>query len=153
MPVRHRLFVLVLLFGQITLTAAATFDSSVQERQLFRQTREQVQHEQYTKAKPGIAALKHYPLAPYLELPLLLEHLDELPFDDVDAFLKQYPDSVSGDSLRAAWLSTLGQRQRWQDVLRYYDAQSAGKAQQCWRLEALYQTGHATQALADTESL
>jgi len=153
MSVRHHLLALVFLLGQVASTTAATFDSSVQERQLFRQTREQVQREQFTKAKPGIAALKHYPLAPYLELPLLLEHLDELPFDDVDAFLKQYPDSVSGDSLRAAWLVTLGQHQRWSDFLAYYDSESAGKAQQCWRLEALFQTGNAAQALADTESL
>lgn len=132
---------------------AATFDSSTQERQLFRQTREQLQHDRITQAKPGIAALKRYPLAPYLELPLLLARLNELPYADVDAFFNRYPDSVSSDSLRTAWLSALAQNQRWPDFLSYYDAATAGKAQQCWRLVALHQTGAEPQALAETEGL
>lgn len=143
----------VLTFSAATSAQAATFDSSSQERQLFRQTRDQLQRVQLTKAQAGVTALKHYPLAPYLELPLLLSRLNELPYADVDAFFKRYPDSVSSDSLRGAWLSALAQNQRWPDFLTYYDGATAGKAQQCWRLEALHRTGAGQQALAETENL
>src|SRR5690606_35948709 len=125
MSVRHALAA-ILLALPLSLTAA-TSDSSVQERQLFRQTREQLQKNQLTKARPGVAALKNYALAPYLELPLLTARLDELPYDDVENFLQRYPDSLPGDSLRAGWLAELALRQRWQDYLRYYNAETAGK--------------------------
>ena len=151
MSVRHALAAILLILP-LSLTAA-TSDSSVQERQLFRQTREQLQKNQLTKARPGVVALKNYALAPYLELPLLTARLDELPYDDVENFLQRYPDSLPGDSLRAAWLAELALRQRWQDYLRYYNAETAGKAHQCWQIEALHQTGNAADALTSTESI
>lgn len=153
MPLRKLLSALTLFCIASTPLTAANFDSSVQERQLFRQTRDLLQRQQFTKAKPGVAALKHYPLAPYLELPLLQARLFELPYDDVDAFFKRYPDSIPGDNLRASWLAALAQNQRWSDFLAYYDAATAGKAAQCSRLEALQQTGAGATALADAAAL
>lgn len=153
MPFRKLLSAFTLFCIASTPLAAATYDSSVQERQLFRQTRELLQSQQFTKAKPGVAALKHYPLAPYLELPLLQARLDELPYADVDAFFKRYPDSIPGDALRNSWLAALAQNQRWTDFLTYYDAATANKAAQCSRLEALQQTGDRATALNDTAAL
>jgi soluble lytic murein transglycosylase len=153
MLLRSFLSALLLFCIAVEPLAAATMDSSVQERQLFRQTRDQLQRQQFTKAKPGVAALKRYPLAPYLELPLLQARLGDLPYDDVDDFFKRFPDSISGDSLRGSWLGALAQNQRWKDVLAYYDPATATKGSQCLRLEALYQTGDGALALNDTAVL
>jgi soluble lytic murein transglycosylase len=147
------LLALPLSLAAAVADSSAQIDSSVQERQLFRQTRALLEKNQLTRARPHVATLKHYPLAPYLELPLLTARLDELPFEAVDTFLQRYPDSVPGDALRAAWLAQLAERGRWDDYLRYYDAATAGKAQQCGHIEALHQTGRSTEALAATESI
>lgn len=123
------------------------------QQQLFLKTRDQMARGQWTLAKQNMALLRRYPLYPYLELALLSERIDSLPRADVDDFLQRHPDSVVSDRLRNQWLAALTRNGRWSDYLAEYRAEDAGKSQQCWRAEALYQTGSVDQSLAETEQL
>lgn len=59
------------------------------------------------------AALDGYPLQPYAEYYQLKLRLDEMPSNEVRAYLARYPGSYLGDRLRSDWLKELGKRRDW----------------------------------------
>jgi soluble lytic murein transglycosylase len=124
-----------------------------QQRQLFIQTRQQIDRGQWSLAQPNVEALRGYPLYPYLELARLSAHLERQSDADIDAFLRLYPDSVVARQLSDRWLDMLARNARWSDYLKYYQADSAGPVQRCWHAQALYATGDGALALAETAKL
>lgn len=76
----------------------------------------------------------------------------------IDAFLRRYAGSLVAEQLRKSWLAILASDGRWSEYLNYYNFEGfAGttptKQQQCWNLEALYQTGQTAVALQQTAAL
>lgn len=59
------------------------------------------------------AALEGYPLLPYVEYWQLKLRLDEMPSNEVRAYLAKYPGSYLANRLRLDWLKELGKRRDW----------------------------------------
>lgn len=173
----HRLplFIVLLLAGfciSIGSRCLANEDELSAQRALFVQTRaliqQQLQHGQNDAAPAAMAALKDYPLYPYLQLQQLSaaisrsanSHSTNLRSTDadeaatqVDEFLSQQDGTVVGEELRTQWLDQLAVQERWPQYLFYYRAASANKTQQCWFIEALYRTDQRETALQETDKI
>ena len=133
--------------------AAASDDALAAERALFVQTRTQWQRGQRDAAAGNMAALKKYPLYPYLQLQQLNGALARGDDSGVDEFLAQHDGSVVGDQLRNQWLAVLADSGQWSRYLQYYGAATASKQQQCWFIDALHGTDQREAALQETDKL
>jgi len=92
--------------------------------------------------------LRDYPLYPYLRYQDVSRRLAALPAAEVRDFLQAYPDTPLAGRLRNAWLGQLAQAKRWDDYLR--DAlPGRDPTLECWRRQALLQTGQHEAALND----
>ena len=96
--------------------------------------------------------LHDYPLYPYLRYRDLSRRLPEFPASEVRDFLQTYPGSPLAGPLRTAWLRRLAEAKRWEDYLR--DAvPGRDPALECWRRQALLNTGQSEPALRDFAAL
>lgn len=96
--------------------------------------------------------LRAYPLYPYLRYRDLSGRLAEWPADEVHAFLHRYSDSPLADKLQAAWLRQLAAARRWRDYLNDVTL-SHPPVFECWRRQALLETGQTELALRDFGAL
>ena len=159
----RRLLIVLLLVATGSATSAVDANDPAllaAQRTLFQQTRAQLQNGQLEAATAGMSALKDYPLYAYLELLQLTNKLDQGTVDNtaIDDFLRRYAGSLVAEQLRNSWLAILAQGGRWKEYRNYYGADNAGettpsKLQQCWNLEALYQTQQIDAALQQTGEL
>ncbi|HSB96222.1 MAG TPA: transglycosylase SLT domain-containing protein [Spongiibacteraceae bacterium] len=163
---RQLLIAGLFLVTHTTAGAADANDSArlASQRALYQQTRAQLQNGQ-ADAAAGMAALRDYPLYPYLELAQLTNNLDQGSVDNsaIDDFLRRNAGSLVAEQLRNTWLAILAQGGRWTEYRNYYSyygysADNGGKTapsklQQCWNLEALYQTQQIDAALQQTAEL
>ncbi len=98
------------------------------------------------------AALRGYPLYPYLRYRDLSQRLTEFPTVEVRDFLQTYSDTPLANRLRNAWLRQLASARRWDDYLR--DAvPGRDPTFECWRRQALLNAGQSEAALRDFATL
>lgn len=95
--------------------------------------------------------LANYPLYPYLVYAQLAPRLSTLPRDEVDAFHKQYANSLLDDRLTAAWLHALANQSLWNEYVfvyqsSYADNRPVSSGLQCNYLNALIKTGKKSDA-------
>lgn len=135
------LLVLCLLIPTIAGDVAKT--ASLQNwRDRFQLTEQSLQNGQSIDYS-GFAA---YPLYPYLRYHDLLRRLPELPAGEIRDFLQNYSNSPLASKLRQTWLRELAKVGRWNEYLN--DATSnRDPAFECWRRQALLNTGRPEQAL------
>ncbi len=98
------------------------------------------------------SALRDYPLYPYLRFQDLSRRLGEFPAAEVRDFLQNYGDTPLAARLRSAWLRQLAEAQRWDDVLRDFGP-TRDTALDCWRRQALLNSGQKDAALRDFASV
>jgi soluble lytic murein transglycosylase len=111
--------VLLLVLGAaLASRALLTAESPQAQREAFLAAERTLQDT--AAPAPDLAALRDYPLYPYLRYQELTRRLVDLPVDDVRDFLREYADSPLARRLRAAWLRQLIQARRWDDYLRDY---------------------------------
>lgn len=98
------------------------------------------------------APLRAYPLYPYLRYQELTRRLPEWPAAEVREFLQTYADSPLAERLRGGWLRRLATARRWDDYVR--DAVPTRDAElDCWRRQALLNTGQSESALRGFSTL
>jgi soluble lytic murein transglycosylase len=98
------------------------------------------------------SALRDYPLYPYLRYRDLSRRLPEFPASEVRDFLQTYSGSPLAGPLRNTWLRRLAEAKRWEDYLR--DAiPNRDPTFECWRRQALLNTGQPEPALRDFATL
>ncbi|QQS55387.1 MAG: transglycosylase SLT domain-containing protein [Candidatus Competibacteraceae bacterium] len=103
-------------------------------------------------ASVDYAALRGYPLYPYLRYRDLSRRLTEFPAVEVRDFLQTYPDTPLAHRLRNAWLRQLASARRWDDYL--LDAvPGRDPTFECWRRQALLNAGQSEAALRDFATL
>jgi soluble lytic murein transglycosylase len=93
------------------------------------------------------AALRDYPLYPYLRFAELTRDLDRAPDEAIEAFLEQYPDTPLAERLRAVYLKRLARAERWTDYARIYRPDDSLE-RRCLYLRALLATGRPGEALS-----
>ncbi|MDQ5908026.1 MAG: soluble lytic murein transglycosylase [Pseudomonadota bacterium] len=97
-------------------------------------------------------ALRDYPLYPYLRYQDLTRRLATVPAAEVREFLQTWADMPLAGPLRTAWLRQLVRTRRWDDYLR--DAIPGREPTlECWRRQALLNTGQRDAALQDFAAL
>lgn len=99
-------------------------------------------------ATVDLTALRAYPLYPYLRYQELTRRLPGRPATEIREFLQTYADSPLAARLRDAWLRQLAADRRWDDYLRDY-APTRDVEFECWRRQALLDTGQTESALHD----
>jgi len=130
------------LLALVAASAAADDDPLASARQLFVLA--------YAAAEAGAplplavepAALRDYPLYPYLERARLTGALRGAAQgwtstdDDVRAFLDAHAGEPVAADLRRTWLSSLGEREQWQALVERFDASIADPALRCQNVRA-----------------
>ncbi|ARN76471.1 hypothetical protein BST96_17095 [Oceanicoccus sagamiensis] len=147
---------LLLLGFKPTLFASSPNSSSQDQQaqqQLFKQTLAAIKKGHKTRTDKGLKALADYPLYPYLLQAQLKRDLRKLPYQEVDQFLTDHGNSVSGKQLRKSWLKTLAQKKQWPEYIRYFDHKVSNNELKCWHIEAMHQTGHQQLALNQTAAI
>ena len=81
------------------------------------------------------AALRDYPLYPYLQAAALEHDIRQLDRATVEAYLDQYPDWIPAADLRRAYLRELARRHDWSNFLAMYRP-GLGDALSCDALQA-----------------
>jgi soluble lytic murein transglycosylase len=127
--------------------SATPNDQQNQAPELYKKTLIAIRKGHRTNTNNGLAALKDYPLYPYLLSAELQKRLKTLPYGDVDQFLASYQGTAAVKKLHQEWLFTLAKKNRWQDYNRYFNSAVAGQQLNCLRLESLHQTGYSDIAL------
>lgn len=94
------------------------------------------------------SSLRAYPLYPYLRYQDLARRLATLPAAEVREFLSNFVDSPLADRLRDAWLRQLANAGRWDDYLADFRS-TRDPTLDCWRRQALLNTGQSAAALDD----
>lgn len=131
--------------GLIFLSVAGADEQSlIRQRQDFLRAERLAEQGSDTAFLALSAALSDYPLYPYLQYQWLKNHLQQT--GKVLAFLEGNKESRYAGLLRAKWLDYLAGQERWQEFLRYYEA-DANTARECWFYWALYQTGSTQRAM------
>ncbi len=144
------LAVSVLLYCQPGWTD--TTESLEQQRKLYLNAKKSLRDGKLSEYRKTTAALKDYPLYPYLIYDYLRPRLTSSKDGDIKSFLQQYPDSLLADDLRQAWLKLLAQRHRWQDFLQIYIAQK-DVSLQCYQLQARINTSQDSDSLLEDTRL
>lgn len=133
--------------------ADANTDALAAQRALFAQTRQLWERGQEQAASANMPALRDYPLYPYLQLQQIRAALARGDDSGIDDFLAREDGSVTADQLRNQWLAVLADNNQWPRYLKYYRANNTNKQQQCWFIEALYQTGQRDTSLQEIDKL
>ncbi len=75
--------------------------------------------------RPLAIGLEDYPLFPYLEYNSITRSKQPLQRDEVEAFLKRWPDTLPTRDLRDRWLRQLGKAGDWRTFLADFEATPA----------------------------
>ncbi|MBL8259817.1 MAG: transglycosylase SLT domain-containing protein [Candidatus Competibacteraceae bacterium] len=143
------------LFPIAFLVSSLAGDVGATESAPFWRERFQILERSLEAREPvDYSELGAYPLYPYLRSRDLANRLAEFPAAEVRDFLKAQAGSPPAEKLRAAWLRQLAAARRWRDYgLDAAPAREPDPALECWRRQALLETGQGEQALRDFESL
>ncbi len=94
----------------------------------------------------------NYPLAPYVELAALKPRAARLDRDEVERFLKRWPDTLAARDLREAYLRELAKRNDWATFRALWQT-SSDRSLQCGELRARLAAGDTLDFARDLETL
>jgi soluble lytic murein transglycosylase len=124
----------VLLLAALTVARPAAADDEAATRTLFRVAYAAAQAGSGAPEASDSAALRAYPLYPYLQT----ARLEQSVQDDaaIGAFLDEHRDAPYTSRLRRLWLEDLARRGRWQTYLARYPADTDAPTLRCHALAA-----------------
>ncbi|MBL8250410.1 MAG: hypothetical protein JNK31_01940, partial [Candidatus Competibacter sp.] len=144
---RWGLFPLALLVSSLVADVGAN-----ESPQYWRERFQQLERSLQAREPVDYSELIGYPLYPHLRSLDLSNRLADFPAAEVRDFLKTQAGSPSADLLRGAWLRRLAAARRWRDYLLDV-APARDLSFECWRRQALLETGQSELALREIESL
>lgn len=132
-----RFIACLLFFAALDVTHAASLS---QQRQLYDDAKRALAKGDRGPYLRAQAALRDYPLAPYLAYDDLTNRLDSASKAEIEAFLQAHGDLPQASWMKLRWLRRLAQRGDWATFVRYYDPKMNFTELDC--LYGQYQLGH-----------
>jgi len=148
-------FNLLLLFISLLLPSisiAETSDKLTKQRTTFQLAKKALQTNQIAQFTKLNEQLNDYPLQPYLNYLFLRHKLEHTDAKTIAQFLYDNQGTFYAERLRRSWLSRLAREKKWGLFLTHY-VESSSVSQQCFRQQALLETGEIHAALAEIPSL
>ncbi|MGZ8225738.1 MAG: transglycosylase SLT domain-containing protein [Methylococcaceae bacterium] len=143
---------LALLWSALVLSPGAVFSDTLDQQRIdFLQAEKLLAQGHEDQFLQLSVALVNYPLYPYLQYQWLKNNLQQT--DKVLAFLSTYKDTRYAGLLRDKWLEYLANDERWNDFIRYYQANPDNVATECLFYWANYKTGNQQLALNEAKRL
>ncbi len=94
-----------------------------------------------------------YPLAPYLEMSLLIARANRVDDEQILNFIDQYSGTWLSEKLRLNWLYTLRSDRNYQGYVDNFIPGTGNKIQQCYFIEALYRLDRIQEAYAGAKEM
>jgi len=145
-----RFLLLAALTDILPNSAQADEISLAAQRQQFLLAEQAIDRNRDTEYFALAAALKNYPLYPYLHYQWLKNHLDA--DSEIQQFLIDNAASRYASALRQKWLLQLGKKQQWPLLLKHYHG-SDDPDLQCYAGLARFETGQTLEALDQARAL
>lgn len=128
----------LLLWSGVLATVPVYASQRDAERSAFRRALDAIEHGRDFKQEAAV--LESYPLLPSLEAIVFTKRLakakpDEIKADEVEAFLKRWPDTLAADDVRRAWLADRARLGRWKEFRAAY-APGLGRELVCHEFSA-----------------
>ncbi|MEM7098272.1 MAG: transglycosylase SLT domain-containing protein [Pseudomonadota bacterium] len=122
------------------------------QRNLFKQARENIQLGRISAFKQNKKALQYYLLYPYLEYYDLNRRISSVSAREINAFREENPTLPVSDIVYRRWLIKLGQNGKWDQLETFYEPSTDARLQ-CYYLRAVYRSGERNKALSQTAPL
>lgn len=100
-----------------------------------------------------IKSLGDYPLAPYLELEIMLKRFSAVPEEEVESFIATYENTWVGEKARINWLPVLHARNDYDRFIKHFPKTQSTILTRCQYLDALIEIGKEDEAHKQTLSL
>ena len=142
---RRKAIIPSLLFGlmQLNFAAPAAADAVIeQQRDQFLQLEKRAKSGKLQVTDPELAALRNYPLYPYLEYNRIVALGSAISEAELKRFRAQFPDSHLDRLIRSRLMDNLIRQGRWQTFASYYlELNSPSDKEQCLYARSLYRKG------------
>ncbi len=113
-------FVVLLLIINVFTPKTSTAAESKPIRKIFLQAEKQLWQTGSPRFKDLYNQLHYYPLQPYLDKQILIDHMSLSKVSEINAFLEKYRGSPLDWPLRKKWLHYLAKRNKTQLFLEYF---------------------------------
>lgn len=126
------------------IVTMAASDPYAAQRAIFVRMLPKAEAGDWRSVEPQLEALEGYPLAPDLRAAWLRRKVGPSTDNEIDAYLREYPDLAFSYGLRLRWAKSLAARRAWQRYLAVYNAnygESKDTVLHCWALRAGIATG------------
>ena len=133
--------------------AVAKGDRLDAQRTLFLATEEALDAGDRQAFREGLERLEDYPLHSWLQYADLRSRLDQARADAVHAFLDAHGETPHGQRLRRAWFDRLAGEERWDELVREFDADTRSTTRLCQYKHALLKLGRREEALAGVDEI
>ena len=152
---RSRYLLPVVLF-LTTLNAPLAFANTAsitQQRSLYNQAKLALSKNDTSVYLNNSAALRNYPLTPYLAYDELTQRLPTASNNEVEKFLLEHGDLPQINWMKLRWLRLLSERQQWPLFLKYYSPELNFTELDCRFAQYQLQSGQSQAAFATAEKL
>lgn len=124
-----------------------------EQRLTFQTARAALQDGKVEDARLLMPQLRNYPLAPWLEAQLLTADMTQVSDAALTTFISNHPNSLMSDSFSARLAERLAAQGKWSTILQIIPHNSEQLTTQCYRAEALLNTGLVNQGLEQAKKI
>jgi soluble lytic murein transglycosylase len=151
---RHKLKLgICFLLSCLSLTQWVQASALEEQRTAFQAARTALQAGKIEEVTPLLPQLRGYPLMPWLEAQLLTVGIDLVPDAALANFIANNPNSLTSDSLGARLGERLAAQGKWAEILKTLPNNPEQLTTQCYRAEALVNTGLVNQGLEQAKTI
>ncbi|NLY12695.1 MAG: transglycosylase SLT domain-containing protein [Gammaproteobacteria bacterium] len=142
----------LIITSLISLTLSTAHAASLtQQRNLYNQAKLALSKNDASLYLNNRAALRDYPLTPYLAYDELTQRLASASDDEVEKFLLEHGDLPQINWMKLRWLRLLSERQQWPLFLKYYSPELNFTELDCRFARYQLQSGQSAAAFASAE--
>lgn len=141
------------VFGLLSFTLNVSAGTLEEQRIIFQTARVALQEGKAEDARLLMPQLRNYPLAPWLEAQLLTAEIAQVSDTALTTFISNNPNSSMSDSFSARLAERLAVQGKWPTILQIIPHNSEQLTTQCYRVEALLNTGLVNQGLEQAKNI